>query len=282
MKKFFLGVFFALILISTSSPTYAAAIQIKIDGFTVPTDVKPEINNNHTMVPLRVISESLGAKVHWSNTEVTLMKGDTKVILKINSNEAVKNGKTVILDAKPYIKNNRVIVPLRFIAEAFGSQVGYKNAIVTVDNAPLMINGIKVKALQEEYHMIMGGVIQQIHGNAFIEEFYNIIEENKSGKVVAPDKYSWQYQIDEPVGYYKWAQYDFLNQNGNSIKRVDMYNLIPSSLSKDSEGHPEYLIHDVTENQWYLFSGAASKSLQELIERASQNGFRTIISNTVV
>ncbi|MEG0440446.1 MAG: copper amine oxidase N-terminal domain-containing protein, partial [Solibacillus sp.] len=102
MKKLFLGMFLALILILTSSPTYAATTQIKVDGVTIVSDVNPESKSNRTMVPLRVISENLGANVKWSDSQVTLTKKDMKVILKLNSNKVVKNGKTELLDVKPY------------------------------------------------------------------------------------------------------------------------------------------------------------------------------------
>ncbi|WP_054025022.1 copper amine oxidase N-terminal domain-containing protein [Bacillus sp. FJAT-28004] len=272
MKKVFSGIFFALILIITAaSPTYAADIQIKVEGVTIASDVKPEMKNNRTMVPLRVISENLGAKVHWSGSEVTLSKSSMKVILKLNSSTAVKNGKTVQLDVKPYIINNRIIVPLRFIAETFGCKVDYSNYTVTVDTEPLVIEGVKVTALQQEYHMTMGGVVNQIKGNANIEAIYNNFVDNKGSKVEAPSDYTWSVHSLTPGAYYKTGQYDFLDQEGNSIKRFDIY----------SEAAPEFLIYDATENQWYLFNDAAYKSTYQFIDTATKNGFLTVISNTV-
>jgi Copper amine oxidase N-terminal domain len=85
----------------------------------------------------------------------------------------------MLLDVTPYMKKNRIFVPLRFIAETFGSNVNYSNSIVTVDTKPLVIDGVIVKALQEEYHMTLGGVIQQINGNAYNEAIYNIFIEKK-------------------------------------------------------------------------------------------------------
>jgi hypothetical protein len=181
------------------------------------------MKNNRTMVPLRVISENLGAAVSWSRTEVTLTKGDMKVILKLNSATAEKNGAKFTLDAKPYMNNNRIIVPLRFIAETFGCKVNYSNSTVTVDTKPLFIDGVKVKALQHEYHMTMGGVVQQIRGNAYNEAIYNIFVKNKGSKVEAPENYSWMYFMDYPGTYYKEGQYDFLDAEGKSLKRFDNY-----------------------------------------------------------
>ncbi|WP_376771996.1 stalk domain-containing protein [Paenibacillus rhizosphaerae] len=42
----------------------------------------------------------------------------------------MKNGKPALLDATPYIKNDRIMVPLRFIAETFNCSVAFKNSTV--------------------------------------------------------------------------------------------------------------------------------------------------------
>jgi hypothetical protein len=282
MKKAFFGVFLAIFLFISSSTTYAAENQIKVDGVAIASDVKPEIKNKRTMVPLRVISENLGASVEWSNSEVIIAKSDMKVILTLNSSTAEKNGEKILLDVKPYMKNNRIFVPLRFIAETFRCNVNYSNFTVTVDTEPLFIDGVRVKALQQEFHMFMGGVVQQINGNAYNETFYNIFVENKGEKVEAPANYSWRFTIDTLGSYYKNAQFDFLDQKGNSLVRFDVYSLIRTFPSELLTGYPEILIHDVSKDEWYLFSDTARQSINQLIDTASKNGFLTIISNTVV
>ncbi|MBQ0140470.1 MAG: copper amine oxidase N-terminal domain-containing protein [Kurthia sp.] len=277
MKNVFSGIFLVLILIITSSPTYAATTQIKIDGVTIVSDVNPESKSNRTMVPLRVISENLGANVKWSDSQVTLTKNDMKVILKLNSNKVVKNGKAELLDVKPYMKNNRTFVPMRFIAETFGSNVNYKNGTVTVDTKPLVIDGVIVKALQYEYHMTLGGVVQQITGNGYNEAIYNNFIKNNGSQVEAPTYLTWDIHripVVEAWDYEKSAQYDFLDQSGNSIKQFDIYYSIQSEPA-------DVLVHEVTGNVWYLYSDSARLSTLLLIDRASMNGFVTVISNTV-
>ncbi len=273
MKKVFAGIFLALLLIMTSSPTYAADFHIKVDGVTIASDVKPEVKSNRTMVPLRVISENLGANVTWTDSQITLTKNDLQVILKLNSNKVVKNGKTELLDVKPYMKNNRTFVPMRFLAETFGSHVNYKNGTVTIETKPFFIDGIKVKALQYEYHMTLGGVIQQINGNGYNEAIYNTFIKNNGSKVEAPAYNPWD-SHPIPVGNYdKNAQYDFLDEEGNSIKRFDIY-----SSTGDLGG---VLVHDTTENYWYVYSDSSRLGILQLIDNASLNGFVTVISNTV-
>ncbi|URJ46037.1 copper amine oxidase N-terminal domain-containing protein [Paenibacillus polymyxa] len=282
MKKAFFGAFLTIFLFISSSTTYAAENQIKVDGVTTTSDVKPEMKNKRTMVPLRVISESLGASVEWSNSEVILAKSDVKVKLAINKSTAEKNGEKILLDVKPYTKNNRIYVPLRFIAETFGCNVNYNNFAVTVDTKPLFIDGVQVKALQYEYHMFMGGVVQQINVNAFNETIYNIFAKNIGEKVEAPANYSWSFTIDTFGSYYKNAQYDFLDQKGKSLVRFDIYSLISPVPSELSTEYPEILVHDVSKDEWYLFNDTARKSINQLMFTAGKNGFLKIISNTTV
>ena len=280
MKKVFSGIFLAMIVIIIASPTHAANIQIKVDGVTITSDVNPESKSNRTMVPLRVISESIGANVKWSDSQVTLTKNDMEVILKLNSNKVLKNGKTEFLDVKPYMKNNRTFVPMRFIAETFGSSVNYKNDIVTIDTKPFVIDGVKVKALQQEYHYFMGGIVEQINGNGYNETIYNMFIKNKGSKVEPPSDYTWSIHNTVSGGYYKNRQFDFLDYDGNSIKTFDLYTLVQSH-DEILPSSPLALIHVPTENQWYLFNESAKEDIYELINRAGQNGFVTVISNTL-
>ncbi|KGR74651.1 copper amine oxidase N-terminal domain-containing protein [Ureibacillus sinduriensis] len=282
MKKCFSGVFIVLLLLITSISPLAANTRIVIDGVGIPSDMEPEIRNNRTMVPLRVISENLGANVHWSGSTITLTKDDMQVILKQNSHTVLRNGKPVQLDVEPYIKNGRTLVPIRFLAETFDCSVNYKNFTVTVTTKPLVINTIKIAAIQHEYHMTMGGIVQQMKGNSYNKAFYDILMENKGQKVEAPANYSWHIDLDHPGSYYKVGQYDFMNLEGKSIKRYDIYSLVGSFPAETLEGYPEVLLYDATANQWYLFPDNALQSIDELLNSASKNGFLTIISNTVV
>lgn len=197
MQKLISAVAAISVLISASSAYAAEPVKLLMKNqadeasIAISSDVKPEIKNNRTMVPLRVISENLGAKVNWSGSEVVLTKSNVKIILQLNSNTAVKNGKTEPLDVKPYIKNKRTMVPLRLIAEMFGCNVSYSNSAVTVETKPLIIDGVEVKALQQEYRLTMGGVVNQINGNAYNEAIYNIFVENKGKKIEAPSNYTW-------------------------------------------------------------------------------------------
>lgn len=282
MKKIFSGVFLAMILTLISLPAYAAHSTIKIDGVVVTTDAAPETKNNRTMVPLRVISENLGATVNWKDSKVTLTNNKMQITLQPKSNTVIKNGKTELLDVKPYLKNNRLFVPIRFIAETFGCQVNYQNSTVTVNTEPLVINNVKVKAIQYEYHMTMGGIVQQIQGNTYNKALYKVFNENKGKVVDAPANYSWQINLDVPGSYYKDGQYNFMSHENKSIQQFDLYSLNGPFSEEELKGYPEVLIHDVTADKWYSSTVKARESINQLIKTATNNGFVKVLSNTVV
>ncbi|KGR82964.1 MULTISPECIES: copper amine oxidase N-terminal domain-containing protein [Lysinibacillus] len=280
MKKIFTGLCLTTML-WMATPADAATTQIKIDDVVVKSDTAPEQKNNRTMVPLRVISENLGAQVHWQDSQITLAMDQTTIKLNLNNRTVIKNGEKEQLDVQPYMKNNRTYVPIRFIAETFGSQVHYNQGTVNITTEPLLIEDEKIKVLRYEYHMTMGGVIQDIKGNAYHQALFKIFQEKKGDKVEAPKEYYWHFNLEAPGSYYKLGQFDFMSHDQNSVKQYDIYTLNQPFPEELLQGYPKVLLHDATEDNWYLFSEQAVKAIQQLINSADSNGFSKIISNTV-
>jgi hypothetical protein len=107
-----------------------------VNGKAVQIDAPAEIMNGRTFLPLRAISEALGATVDWiAETQgITVTLGKNTIGLQVGNTSAVVNGTVMTLDAAPYIKNNRTMVPFRVIAEGLGATVEWDPAlrIVTV------------------------------------------------------------------------------------------------------------------------------------------------------
>jgi branched-chain amino acid transport system substrate-binding protein len=99
--------------------------QYILNGMQLTMDVPPEIVNGRTFVPIRLIAETFGADVNWDGTTrtVTIKSDSATIILKISSTDAIVNGKTNKLDAAPFIKNGRTMVPIRLISESLGLSV---------------------------------------------------------------------------------------------------------------------------------------------------------------
>lgn len=112
----------------------APSAKLFLDGQPLASDVAPTIVNNRTLVPLRVIMESLGANVHWqSNSEpIVIRKNNMEIQIQVGKAQASVNGQVVNLDVSPVIVQNRAMVPLRFIGESLGAGIWWDPATRSV------------------------------------------------------------------------------------------------------------------------------------------------------
>ncbi len=105
-----------------------------INGKQTILDAPPEIKAGRTFVPLRFIVEAFGAKVEWEaiNQQITIILEAKKIKLLFWIGEKIyilSKGSLVsepTLDAPPYLKFGRTMVPLRAISEAFEAKVDWK------------------------------------------------------------------------------------------------------------------------------------------------------------
>ena len=106
----------------------------RLDGSPYTLDAAPLVRPeaNRTLVPIRFISEALGARVDWlAETQEVVIREmrdgqQMEIILIINSEEALMNGVPVTLDcAAEILPPGRTFVPLRFVSETLGAQVDW-------------------------------------------------------------------------------------------------------------------------------------------------------------
>ncbi|MBG9787847.1 family 10 glycosylhydrolase [Brevibacillus laterosporus] len=138
-QLFALLLLFTLCVPMTGQSVQAQAsqgISIYLDGQRINSDVPPYIipKVNVTMVPLRVISEGLGAQANWDQSKqtVTIHKPETNISMTVKQNYATVNGARVHLDSSVVNKEGRVIVPLRFVSQELGLQVAWDQPTQTI------------------------------------------------------------------------------------------------------------------------------------------------------
>ncbi|MFZ5643307.1 MAG: exo-beta-N-acetylmuramidase NamZ domain-containing protein [Bacillota bacterium] len=101
-------------------------VTVLIDGIPVSFDSAPYIDsNNRLMVPLRAIAEALGANVQWNSgtRTVTITRQGKAAVFKIDSTTATVNGQAKKMDTSPVIRNDRTMVPVRYVGEYLGAEV---------------------------------------------------------------------------------------------------------------------------------------------------------------
>lgn len=100
---------------------------VNVDNEAVIYDTAPVIRNDRTLVPIRIVTETLGGKVDWNGVtkEVTLHIDGKEIKMTV--------GKTLEkYGVAPVIIDGRTFVPVRFVADELGATVAWDDATKTV------------------------------------------------------------------------------------------------------------------------------------------------------
>ena len=135
MKKT-LSILLIVIILSCANVLAQNDVGVKLDGKEVFfPDVKPFIDtHNRVLVPIRFISEALGAKVYWEkDTKTAVIKLDNDIIrCTVYQPMAYLNGEMMVMDTYGISKDNRTMLPIRFISEVLGCDVTWDEKTSTV------------------------------------------------------------------------------------------------------------------------------------------------------
>lgn len=171
MKKRISLLLAVALIISAACITGASAVaaetapSVRVNDLLVSfPDTQPYIDgNNRTMIPVRFVTEALGAEVSWDqNTQTAIIELDgTTVKVPIGSKTitVTKDGSTstVTMDTQAAINSGRTCIPIRFVAEALGAYVGYSNYYNTVEICKETLTRDEILGLREYGYCFFGG-----------------------------------------------------------------------------------------------------------------------------
>jgi hypothetical protein len=133
----FVAVLVAALAVVTAPP--AGAQTVMVGGQPLYLSPGPIERSGRIFVPLRAIFERLGASVVYAAGTINATRGGTTVSLHIGSTQATVSGQQQTLDVAPFIVGATTYVPLRFVAQSFGANVGYNAStqVVSINLAGL-------------------------------------------------------------------------------------------------------------------------------------------------
>lgn len=142
--KMLLALCSVIVLLGLIAPVVSAnkvTVNVQVDDKSLKfPDAQPYYENNRVLVPIRFVSEALGAKVEYKKESVgnqteriVYVKLDGKTVqMPIDSDNASVDGATVKLDVPARDQDSRVFVPLRFVSEALGAEVEWNQSKLLV------------------------------------------------------------------------------------------------------------------------------------------------------
>ncbi|PGK52089.1 hypothetical protein CN918_30320 [Priestia megaterium] len=168
-KKYLLGTFVALLVMTAITVVSAAPVNIYVDGKkTVNYGPQPYLDSkSRAMVPIQFLNGKLGYKMTWSRTnkQVTVTQGSVKVGMKVGSAYTTLNGKRVNIGV-PVVasKAGNVYVPLSFVAKTFQAKMWFNSKTKNVTIArkpavPTLSSLPKVTQTTQKKHYITGKAI---------------------------------------------------------------------------------------------------------------------------
>ncbi len=110
-------------------------LTVNIDGEPLLSDVLPMIVHFRTMIPMRAVFEALDAEVTWDEQTrtATAVKDETKVDVTVGSYIMIIDDKEYPIDSPAFTFEDRIMIPVRAVSEAFGYDVTWDEDTKTVD-----------------------------------------------------------------------------------------------------------------------------------------------------
>ncbi|WP_110934063.1 copper amine oxidase N-terminal domain-containing protein [Paenibacillus bouchesdurhonensis] len=140
MKKRIATALTMLLLLMSLMPTLSFAkplplrVEVNTNRIYFP-DEQPYVDKaQRVQVPVRFVSEALGAKVGWNaaTKTVTVDLDSNRVVLVLGSKKYTVNGVEKQMDTAAARVGGRTFVPLRFISEGLDASVKWDSAVRTV------------------------------------------------------------------------------------------------------------------------------------------------------
>ncbi|HZG14846.1 MAG TPA: copper amine oxidase N-terminal domain-containing protein [Candidatus Bathyarchaeia archaeon] len=196
-------------------------INVKVNNIVIEfPDKKPYLvyTYDRVMIPVRFVSEALGAKVEWDiNTKTLKMIRSGKTItMKLGEKQAFVNGERYLFESPAVMKDNRIFVPLRFISEIFGCKVEYLSQEKTA-----VITGGELQPIKDS----SGANIPVNNSNPYFQAFHKSLK-IKDGMLSFTVPKSQSKNIDLQLDItFKDRKSDVLSQGSFSFKARDVEGL---------------------------------------------------------
>ncbi|GBF73673.1 hypothetical protein PA598K_01981 [Paenibacillus sp. 598K] len=150
-----------------------------VDGQQV-SAVQPIVQDGRTFVPLRFVSEGLGAKVDFnsSNQSINIAYNGKTVSLKLGSKSISIDGQSKNMDVVPRIQNHVTYIPLRDIGEALNKKAIYLQKEDSQANSFIILRGGDATAIENLNLIRVLDLLYQGKAVVYSDRYLAVIKEN--------------------------------------------------------------------------------------------------------
>lgn len=195
-------------------------VTVHVDGKYISSDVDPTIKSGRVFIPLRAVSEEMGAIVEYDSDIIDVTLNGEYARFTIGSQAYIADGKIKYTDVAPTIIGGRTMVPIRVFSEALGAAVNWNQQLYDVSVDTDSYNSSIPTTGKNTYYADSDEIIQKFYvAPDYSNDFVGTWERNYYHDRLG-------YNIDE---YIFVSPYDY-KDNSYLIRTAKIYK--PSNLSK--------------------------------------------------
>ena len=209
-------------------------VTVTLDGVKVDTEGLAKVVGGRTMIPVRCLTEQLGAEVSYDSARkaARISRAGVEIIMPIGSKTCTVNGKPFQMDIAPYVESGRTMIPARYVSELFGQRIEWvpdgRIAAVTEDRSLAGDTNL------EPWAMAMSAYLNARHTGT-----PQVFGGRKRGTMLGKSAIG-QYAASGYVYTYDWARY-LLSDSWGITSREE---LIRTVCSMTYHGHNEAFLED--------------------------------------
>lgn len=190
------------------------------------------VKNDRIHIPLRLVSENLGADVNWKSdtSEVEILNKGKKIVFYINSNEYRIDNMVYTIDSAPFILKDTTYVPARALANAMGANLEWNEEkfYCAIDNSYEKDPTRDVDLSKDAKDLALINKLRKVTDlSDYLKDGVIRVEEVEDGKVYelflkdyAKDKLSMRFVFDKnnnlkfyKFDYFPCEKYPFLEKH---------------------------------------------------------------------
>ncbi len=242
-RKALVAIFALFLTMALPAWAYGAAVfsigstVFNVGGSEQSMDVAPYIENGRTYLPFRYAAESVGATpgdITWNpaTSQVILTTGGRSIVLTVGSKTLILNGVAIPMDAAPEIAGGRVMLPVRFLAQALGVDITWDFIAKTVtigemampvSAQPGSLTTVPDLRYDSAVQTVARDLTWQYQGRTFtwhLEAPRDLLDWDRQVNQLTEEYYSGQYAQDtllesEPGEITNLVQADSVQEGGN-------------------------------------------------------------------
>lgn len=261
-KKIFLLILILVLGLRSLAYAQEGQTSIVINGQCLDLgEEKIIFKDDRNFIPLRLVCENLACKVDWDqeNKRVKISTDALKILMEIDKKQMTVNNIKKDLDVSPFIENDRTYVPVRFVAEALGKVVNWKDEDKTIfiDDKDFQGDPDLDKYLDKDT------VFKNFTSEPFGASSPRLAYVNSSYSVIL--NYNGILIVDNKTGKLKGA-IDNRSLGYNQLQGDDYVKILGAEdfilLKKNSQSTQGY-VYNISKNQMKFYENAGSFSFKE-------------------